>query len=282
MASRVDERTGVREEALFLGNEDDRAYACFYLPPSEPIGAVVVCTSIYAELMVNYRKEVLLARSLAEAGMAVARFHYRSTGNSDGDAAATSFDTFRDDARRVSAALAERVGIESTGFFGTRFGALIAASAASDSAGAPVAFWDPILKANDFFREALRARAIRGVKQQKEEERKVSFEELADDEWTDMLGYRVYGRFYKSSVSRSLAEEIGEARPVFFLQFSRTDSLSPKYAGFAESLRAAGCDVTTHSIVGQPAWWFIGERLRADEDVRTTTDWFASVYGRKR
>ncbi len=76
--------TGITEAAEFFGPPGERMLGLAHLPTSAASG-VLVCSSIQAEFAKNYRREVLLARALARQGRAVGRFHYRGTGNSDGD-----------------------------------------------------------------------------------------------------------------------------------------------------------------------------------------------------
>src|SRR5207253_10522741 len=118
---------------------------------------VVICSSICNDFLHNYRREVELARELAANGIAVARFHYRGLGNSDGDEAAVTFDSMVDDAREATAHLRALTGVSKVSFLGSRFGAPIAAALASGEVGAPLVLVDPTVEASKFFREAWRA-----------------------------------------------------------------------------------------------------------------------------
>jgi len=63
--------TGTLEEVGFLGPPGQRVVASTHLPAGEAIGGLVICSPLYAEFLHNYRKEVIFARSLADAGLAV-------------------------------------------------------------------------------------------------------------------------------------------------------------------------------------------------------------------
>src|SRR3954447_25668070 len=96
-----DDRTGVTEEATFLGEGRSRFLAFLHRPrAATPVGGVLLCGSLYQDLHLNYRPEVLLARALAARGFAVARFQYRGTGNSDDiDGGAVTWESMVADAR---------------------------------------------------------------------------------------------------------------------------------------------------------------------------------------
>jgi pimeloyl-ACP methyl ester carboxylesterase len=91
----------------------------------------------------NYRREVLLARALAVAGQAVLRFHYRHTGNSDGDGVDLTFDSMREDALGAIDALRSQAPKGPLTILGTRWGSLIAAAAAAHHPDAAVVLWSP-------------------------------------------------------------------------------------------------------------------------------------------
>ena len=117
----------------------------------------MICPSIYAEFIAGYRMDVSLARALASRGVAVQRFHYRGVGHSDGEAEETTFATMRDDALAAAERLLERTGVGGPAFLGTRFGGLVAASAAAEYPGCPLVLVDPTLEA-----ETLLPRCVAG------------------------------------------------------------------------------------------------------------------------
>ena len=73
----------------------------------------------------------MLARRLASRGLAVGRFHYVGTGNSDGDLGDVTIAGMAADAAAVAAALAAASGTDRIGFVATRLGSLPASSVAS-------------------------------------------------------------------------------------------------------------------------------------------------------
>ena len=89
--------------------------------PDAPVASVLVCPSILTDLVSNYQRETRLSRALAADGIAVARFHYRGTGHSEGDPLAATFETMVRDAADALAHLAAHATTDSVGFVGSRW-----------------------------------------------------------------------------------------------------------------------------------------------------------------
>ncbi len=71
------------EDAGFLVRPEGSLFVVVHRSADRaPSGLLTVCGSLFAEQHTDYRREVRLARVLASQGIAVARFHYRSVGNS--------------------------------------------------------------------------------------------------------------------------------------------------------------------------------------------------------
>ena len=134
-----------------------RGSCCRHVGSARPVAGVVICPALQAEFVSNSRREVLLSRELAAAGFAVQRFHYRGTGNSQGDPAEVSIATMQCDATRAASWLSERERCKRIAFLGARWGSLVAASMASSVEGAPLVLWDPITDSGSYFREVFRA-----------------------------------------------------------------------------------------------------------------------------
>lgn len=72
----MDPQSRSRGEVGFFGLLRRRMVACTHLPATQPIRGEVICSPLHAEFLHKYRKEVMLAPSLAASGLAVQRFHY--------------------------------------------------------------------------------------------------------------------------------------------------------------------------------------------------------------
>ena len=118
-----------------------------------------MCGSLFAEQHTDYRREVRLARVLASAGFAVARFHYRGFGNSA--AVPRSLEGFTRDALDVTeAAIGQSTPDSRVAFLGVGAGSLVASRALSAYPGAPLLLWKPVLDGAQFFKDFFRARLI--------------------------------------------------------------------------------------------------------------------------
>ena len=280
-AHRIDLADGTRHEAAFVGPAGERFLGFTHLPASGPASAgVVVCPSVHAEFLRTYRKEVLLARRLCRAGIAVQRFHYRGTGNSEGDPARLDFTTMQEDALAAAEHLTARSGAPRLAFVGTRLGALVAAaSARSCGAGRPLALWEPALTGARYYREAFRARLVRelrhGAGERPNSDKLVA--ELRDTGTVDILGYLLTRALYDSTVELTLPDVVGEAaRPLLVVQVAKRSELHPELDAFASQWRSRGCTVQTLIVQEEEAWWYVGEDWKPDEDRPETT---ALVHG---
>jgi hypothetical protein len=254
------------------------------MPSGVPIGGVVICSSLQAEFLRNYRREVLLARRLAAAGFVVQRFHYRGTGNSDGETRDVTFESMVSDAlvvaeqtRRTSGAVA---------FVGTRVGTLVAAAAAARLDGVPLALWEPVLDTEGYFRDAFRGGRIHELKKgvRGPRTREDQIEELRRTGSIDVLGYSIDLPLYESALGRTLEIEAGDrSRPVLLVEVSRREELPSEHAALVRRWEERGFAVTTHVVTAAiEPWWFVGGRTQDEEHsiatelVATTTDWLVA------
>ena len=287
-ATRVDADAGVRVTAEFFGVDGSRIFGSRHAPlESSASAGVVICPALQAEFLRNYRRELELGHRLAAGGIAVQRFHYRGSGNSDGETSDVTFDTMRDDAVAAAERLADAEGLDSLAFVGARWGAMVAASAAARFDRAPLVLWEPMTRPSTYFRELFRAGRIHELRKAGASARsnKDQVDEMRRTGSLDVLGYAIGWRLYQSVIERSLPEELGEsARPILLVQISRREELRIEYATLAARLAADGFSVDTHVVkASEEAWWFVGGRTRneerslSEELVRVTSDWLTRV-----
>jgi hypothetical protein len=275
VASRPDPNTGIVDFVGFFGPRGRKLFGCLHLPAAPPVGAVVVCSSLHAGFELNYRREVLLARSLAAMGVAVARFHYRGTGNSDGDVAHLTVDTMAEDTVRATDWLSKRTGISLPAYLGSGWGGLPAASAAARVGDGPLALWEPVVQPSGYFRGAVRARASRDVKDgvTARHSPNMLVEALDRDGRFEVLGYPIERALHRSASGRSLTDEVGDRpRPVLLVQIGRRRRLRADYAALAGRWRERGFPVETRVVSGEGSWWFVGARWEPEERRATTVD----------
>lgn len=270
-ASRIDAADGSRHEAAFFGQPGGRRIGFTHLPAGQAEHGVVICPSVHAEFLRNYRKEALLARRLSAAGVAVQRFHYRGTGNSEGRPEDVSFATMCEDARDAASQLRARSGVGEVAFLGTRLGALVSAAASSDE---PVILWEPSVSGARYFREAFRARMVRELKlgAGTQVSGDTLVEELRSTGSLDVLGYLVHLALYDSTVDLTLADAVGpSARPVLLVQVAKRTELRPEYESLVHRWAGAGFAVDTRLVSEDESWWYVGEDWKPDEERAETT-----------
>jgi len=255
-------------------------------PVNAAASGVVICPALQAEFLRNYRREVDLGHDLAAQGFAVQRFHYRGSGNSDGDTSEATFETMRDDALTAAEWLVRTEEVETLAFVGARWGAMVAAAAASRFDRAPLVLWEPMTQPRTYFRELFRAGQIHEMRKAGGSPRS-SEDQLAEMRRTgslDVLGYAIDRPLYESVIGRTLEEELGDRpRPILLVQISRRDQLRGQYAALVDRLREAGFDIDTHLVqASEEAWWYVGgrnfaeERGLAEELIGVTRDWLSA------
>jgi alpha/beta superfamily hydrolase len=284
-AVRVDDRNGTREVAESFG-PDGSLFGFTHLPAAPAVGGVVVCSPLYAEFIRNYRREVLIGRRLAELGIAVQRFHYKGQGNSA--EGVTTFGSMRGDAIEATMRLQELAHTDRLAFFGTRLGALVAASAAAELGDHPLAMWDPVLDGSRYVTEIFRASRIHALKAGRSRASVQDLDSRLERNGTiDVFGYSISRAVHESSVGKSLVPEVGGTpRRLLLIQLGRDRRTSTQYADAMERWRRIGFNVD-HRIIGAvEPWWFSSGALVARESltgpVDVTVTWFHDALGMAR
>jgi hypothetical protein len=267
-STHVDRALGIRETVSFLDTEEGKMFSCLHSPLGEAIGGLLICPSIHAEFLRNYRREVLVARAMAVAGVTVQRFHYLGTGNSDGEESELTFNTMVRDAVTAANRLKEACGISRLGFLGARFGGLIGASAAARFPGAPLILWQPALLGESYLNEVLRYGAIRSLRISAEsgEASIPTTDELMTNGVIDILGYPIRAALHDSARERNLEEELGnDARALLILQLNRRKELASEWLNIKERLTQKGFRVQASVIQDTKGWWFDEGTWEAEE-----------------
>jgi hypothetical protein len=244
---------------------------------------VVICSPIQSELLKNNRREVLLSRRLAAEGVAVQRFHYRGTGNSDGEASSMTVAGMVEDATAAAECLLETAGASRLCFMGTRLGAIVAATTAARFERSDLAFWEPVPDGKRYFRDLVRSRLVTDLRRG---EQITSAEHLAGFEKAgvlDVSGFSIGWALYADAVERALVPPADPGRNILFVHFTRSGEARPEHELMSEAWAAPGNDVTTRQVSYQEAWWIhqdvnvltphvAAEMQRAIVDI--TVDWF--------
>lgn len=269
-ADRIDVASGVREECSFFGPRGDRCFSVIHRPLDDAVAGLVICAPYQAELLCNYRREVLLARRLSSAGVAVHRFHYRGSGHSDGDTSRATVETMLEDAERAAAMLRSRAGTEHVAFLGTRWGALVAAEAAA-RASAPLVLWEPVTDPARYAEEILRFKLTHTMKEVGSDAAQEELDsELRQRGSVDVLGHTLELAMLDSARQRSLVD-LGGVSSVFLAQVGVTRTLRREYRELADGWRSSGADVETLVVADREIWWLSGDRWPVHERHEPTT-----------
>jgi pimeloyl-ACP methyl ester carboxylesterase len=264
-ATRLDQSLGIREEIAFVGPPSARLFCCSCTPMDRtPTYWLLMCPSLYADFTLNYRREVILARILASRGVAVQRFHYRGTGNSDGEASDVTLSSLVEDTARLAELMADDAP---TGpiLLGTRWGGLVAASAAAAVCATGLVLWEPVIEPGSYLREGLRAQMCRAVAARAASP--VTPSRLSDHLRTfgsvDVLGYSLQGRLHDSSRALSLQTAIPlkttDTPPVLLLVPGSSKGMPRDYQALVATWLSAGVDVRAETLSASAAWWFFGQ-----------------------
>jgi serine aminopeptidase S33 family len=282
-SSRLDPSAGIREEASFFGPGPRKRFGLLSTPVGEPTAGLVICCPYQAEIQRNYRREVLLARRLAQRGVAVQRFHYAGSGHSDGDPSSVTFDSMREDALSAADELVRRTGVTTVGFLGTRWGGLVAASAVA-SRGGHLCLWEPVVDPARYFDEIFRFLILYELKEDPGSPlaHDASLPDLLRrDGSVDVLGHSVERSLYESSRGLALAELAPDpSHPALLVQIGAGRSLRSEYVRLVDSWKERGLDTQTHVIRDQETWWISGDRWPIHEShpptsklIDLTTTW---------
>jgi alpha/beta superfamily hydrolase len=272
-ATRI-EADGPTELVEFRGPEGERMLTHLHLPATaSPRAGVVICSPVLGEFVRNYRREVLLGRWLAERGFAALRFHYRFSGNSDGGDEGLTFETMRQDALTCMEHIRDHVADGPLFLVGTRWGALVAASAAAGDPEAGLVLWEPWLDAAGFFKAAFRNQLVRARRDGDEDPPTTQQlqERLLNGQAVEVAAHLLMPGLYRSSIGRSVEEELGASqRPILAVQIGPTGSVRPEMSRLAERWGALGHDVQASAVKGEESWWLVEERMY-DEAKRPMT-----------
>lgn len=140
--------------AFFFGRADRQLFGYHHAAAGTATSAVVLCPSWGPEYQYAHRAFRSLARRLAERGVHVLRFDYSGTGDSWGDTTEADSDVWLEDIALAIDELKAMSSVPRVDLVGLRYGAHLAASAASGRSDIRrVALWDPVLAGGDWARQ---------------------------------------------------------------------------------------------------------------------------------
>lgn len=214
------------------------------------------------------------ARDFARHGIGTLVVDPYGTGDSAGEFADATWDTWRDDIGSGLAWLRSR-GNGCRALWGVRLGALMAAQIAAGEPGIEhLLLWQPVLNGKTFYTQFLRIRIAADLEQaggvkSTDELRQRS----AAGECVEVSGYRVgpdLARALDEATMPDLAA-LPSVRTTWLEVLPSADAVVPRASTRAvDDLRAAGASVDFESVVGPP-FWQVHEREIAPQLIAATT-----------
>jgi alpha/beta superfamily hydrolase len=275
-----DSEAGTTEEASFVGPSGQRILTFLHRPTSGAVDrGVILCSSLYEDFAVNYRWELLVARSLAGRGCATVRFHYRGQGNSDDLRGGMTFHTMLADARTAASWLLDRTGTAELTVIGSRLGALVAAELASEHDDTPLVLWSPIVEGGDFFRGMSRASRLAGVRAEARKRQPRADEQAPSsvDGAVERLGNLVERASQEDLTTRGLPPTIGSRR-VLVVQVGLGDADNPQYTDLVSKWTAGGARVDMLRVRARQLW-MVPDKWEPVEDRPTIRDRVDGIAG---
>jgi hypothetical protein len=281
----------VMEEAGFLLRPDGALFMVLHRPAGRPpTGLLTVCGSLFAEQHTDYLREIRLARTLASAGFAVTRFHYRGFGNSA--AAAPSLDALTRDALDVSEAAQRLAQVSRIAFLGVGAGSFaasraLAAREAAAGSQAPLLLWKPVTDGAQFFRDFFRARLVAATRLGGAGPASTDelLARLARGEPVDVMGFTVPACLYGSLVASRLTDTPPGPRRVLIQPFRGSRAAGAER--LVTQWSSGGCRVDVQPVRLPEDPWFIPDGAAAAASIRATEDqlianarnWLGNAWG---
>lgn len=277
-----DSETGVVEEAEFYDAAGGFLAGVTTRGVDAPTAAVLICNSLHAEGLKNYRRETLLSRRLVGEGIISHRFDYRGAGDSSGSVEAISVPTMAEDILAAAAHLGGRAAGLPLGIVATRMAAIPVARALADLDARAVVLWQPVVDYAKFFRDVDRtkglqdrAEALRAENEGRQiEPRPPILEQLEAGGVADVMGFS-YGIDLHETMGAAdpIADLTAAAAPVQIIQMSQREKVQKPLADLADALQGAGGAAELHVVAGEEEnWWFrTGVQGFHTEEDRTLT-----------
>lgn len=254
---------GASEEAGWLEVDGERLFHVTSVPRVPPRGWLLICPSIGGEFDGGYRRQVLLARALAEVGIGVRRFHYRGTGNSE-FATSTCRSTMVADGVAAAAELEQQWGSATVFVLGERVGGLIAAEVAAGLRQSHLVLWQPVLDIGAYRRELSRAAKMQDLAAGIESDFKRAYEEGAGD----LVGFSVSRPLIESFVDHPLsASSPGPGCTVHLVQFGRS-TFDRGYQALLDGWQPETAAVNRVLLQEPELWWFAPGPWKRGEEKR--------------
>lgn len=256
---------------FFLDGEGGQRFCIFHAPDSRPLGAIIYFHPFAEELNKSRRMAAMQARALSAVGYAVLQIDVRGCGDSDGDFADATWESWLDDAMLGYRWLRQQTDAP-LHLWGLRAGCLLASSFSERlPEKANFVFWQPVVSGKQHWQQFMRLKlaseiASGGGKEVMDLLKK----QLESGQNVEIAGYTVSPHLAGALQAVELMPK-GSVGKVIWLEVSSREeaSLAPASLRFIEQWKAAG-DALDAQMVKGPAFWQTTEIEDAPALIRST------------
>ncbi len=248
----------IHTEPFFLEGKHGQLFCLYHAPADiEPHEGILYFHPFAEEMHKSRRMAALQARAFARAGYAVLQVDLTGCGDSAGDFSDASWDAWQDDARLAHTWLVDKVS-ENITLWGLRLGASLAVQAAQNLSGITrLLLWQPISNGEQFLTQFLRIKLASEMlsEGQAQSGTKTLRAQLEAGESVEVGGNMLAPALARSLTTLKLAE-LRPPCPVDWLEVGATESndIAPAGRRVVEAWRAAGTEIHTRTVTGEPFW----------------------------
>ncbi len=219
------------EDAFFFDGPNGRLFGVLHRPENACSTGIVFCSAFVEEKLWAHRVFVRFARLLAQKGVAVLRFDYMGTGDSQGESEDATVETHLADIAAAVQELRERGHVRTVGLLGLRFGATLALLAARRPPPSVdfLVLWEPILKGEEYLQKCLRSHLATQMAAYKKilKTRNQILADVAEGRAANIEGYLISPELFRQAQAIDLTGETanGPRQPVLVV------AVTPKTGG---------------------------------------------------
>lgn len=282
-SDRVDQEQKVCEKAFFFQNKGKKLFGILHLPLNKSdmqskIG-IVMCQPYLIEPLITQRLEIDIARSLAQKGFPVFRFHYRGCGDSEGEFKEATLSSQVSDTLQAIKVFTEQERLESIGLLGIRLGGTVALMAAEIEKQVNfLILCEPILEPKKYFLDLLRAMKFSALASKR---KTISTEQMIKDLTVNgsinVLGYPLHKEIFMETESLNLIESIkkfsGKALLIQVSAFS--PKIAKSFQSLANQIRGNGGSCEVKAILERMLVWnfILHPPFRSKKITQTIVQW---------